>query len=283
LRPGFCVTPAVSETLEDSASRRMCRHNTLNRDQAAKAFSTDFGSRLIARSRALAGPVGWRRPCSQLRSVPTSTSRSRANFDWLSPVMARSSFTFSASTKNSREGARSPRRISSCCCMLSTSRRAARARVQFGCANRCGRSAKGVLQYRWFSSERHLKCRGNSAHLNWNLIAASSGCARSAIPPLATIRSRFTSITLIDSSEQQLLMRTECTLRGAGIVLPKGCGDPLIGNRDFAIVGAAVQVFPGIAYRISTLLGAVDRARLGVLPLAWDANLVAAGAFGERR
>jgi hypothetical protein len=67
-------------------------------------------------------PVGWRRPCSQLRSVPTSTSRSRANFDWLSPVIARISFTFSASTKNSREGVRSPRRISSCCCMLSTSR-----------------------------------------------------------------------------------------------------------------------------------------------------------------
>jgi hypothetical protein len=46
---------------------------------AASAFSTDFGSVLIARSRAFAGPVGSRRPCSQLRKVPTSTCRSFAN------------------------------------------------------------------------------------------------------------------------------------------------------------------------------------------------------------
>jgi hypothetical protein len=44
-RPPFSDSIASVESIEaaDSASRRMCRHKTLNRDQAAKAFSTALG------------------------------------------------------------------------------------------------------------------------------------------------------------------------------------------------------------------------------------------------
>ena len=64
-----------------------------------------MGSRLIAVRCALAGPVGSRRPCSQLRSVPTSTCRSLANFGWESPSFERSALIDRASIWNSREGA----------------------------------------------------------------------------------------------------------------------------------------------------------------------------------
>jgi hypothetical protein len=47
---------------------------------------------------AFAGPVGSRRPCSQLRSVPTSTFNNAANFGWLSPIVARSALMAFAST-----------------------------------------------------------------------------------------------------------------------------------------------------------------------------------------
>src|SRR6187402_3055959 len=67
----------------------------------------------MARSKARAGPVGARLPCSQLRSVPTSTSRRRANFDCESPVVSLSSLIAAGSTQNTREACRSPRRISS--------------------------------------------------------------------------------------------------------------------------------------------------------------------------
>ena len=50
---------------------------------------TATGSLQMARSKARAGPVGSRRPCSQFRSVDTSIDRSSANFDWLRPVVAR--------------------------------------------------------------------------------------------------------------------------------------------------------------------------------------------------
>lgn len=61
----------------------------------ASARITCSGSFLIARSSARAGPVGSRRPCSQLRSVPTSTSRILAKFGCDRPVTAR---TFLIST-----------------------------------------------------------------------------------------------------------------------------------------------------------------------------------------
>src|SRR5215469_807572 len=99
-------------------------HGDAHRDDgygAASARSTCVGSRRIAVRSALAGPVGSRRPCSQLRSVPTSTCRSFANFGCESPSCERSSLIASGSTWNSRDGARSPRAISFICSMLSTS------------------------------------------------------------------------------------------------------------------------------------------------------------------
>src|SRR5450759_2183485 len=62
------------------------RHSEFDCVHAANAFNTAWGLFLIALKRACAGPVGSRRPCSQLRSVPTSTCRSFANFGWLNPV-----------------------------------------------------------------------------------------------------------------------------------------------------------------------------------------------------
>src|SRR6185312_3961691 len=79
--------------------------------QATNAFSTCFGSFRMARNRARAGPVGSRRPCSQLRRVPTSTASTLANLGCDRPVAARISLMLRASTWNSRDGARSRRPV----------------------------------------------------------------------------------------------------------------------------------------------------------------------------
>lgn len=63
-----------------------------------------MGSRRIAVKRALAGPVGSRRPCSPLRNVPTSTCSRAANFGWLKPSLERSALMARGSTCSSREG-----------------------------------------------------------------------------------------------------------------------------------------------------------------------------------
>jgi hypothetical protein len=66
----------------------------LSSDQAAfSALRTCSGSFATAVSRALAGPVGLRRPCSQFSSVPLLTCSRRANCAWDSPVALRVSFT----------------------------------------------------------------------------------------------------------------------------------------------------------------------------------------------
>src|SRR5688500_7470421 len=79
---------------------------------------TCSGSLRIARSRALAGPVGSRRPCSQLRRVLTCTPSRVAKSGWLSLVRLRSSLIVAESTLNVREGARSPRAIAPACFTL---------------------------------------------------------------------------------------------------------------------------------------------------------------------
>jgi hypothetical protein len=51
--------------------------------------------------------------------------------------------------------------------------------------------------------------RGNPAHVNWNLIAASIGCARSSIPPLATIKSsRCVDFNFLQKSIAGVLRRS---------------------------------------------------------------------------
>ena len=87
---------------------------------SARARRTFFGSFRIARSSALAGPVGSRRPCSQFLIVLTSTPSSAAKSGWLSRVWVRSDFTSVEATLNTRDARRRPAAMSPACCTLSS-------------------------------------------------------------------------------------------------------------------------------------------------------------------
>lgn len=78
------------------------RGSALQTDQQFNASSTARGRRAATRRRSRAGPVGWRRPCSQLRSVPELMPKAAANSVWLRRKRARIEATESGEMRSTR-------------------------------------------------------------------------------------------------------------------------------------------------------------------------------------
>ena len=91
---------------------RLTRIDQTFPSQRRKARSAALGSFSTIRSRAAAGPVGWRRACSQFCNVFTLTPSRRAKSPCERWVRSRIARTRESENLNTREGLRSPRRIS---------------------------------------------------------------------------------------------------------------------------------------------------------------------------
>lgn len=101
--PRRCDRPRLDKKREAVTRRdnRKLLHECKERIASSGAVATIF-------NRARAGPVGWRRSCSQFCKVRTLTRSKRANSLWDNPTPSRMAFTSSGWRSNRREGSSLP-------------------------------------------------------------------------------------------------------------------------------------------------------------------------------
>ena len=76
-------------TASSAAGSALLSEDRHNQFTIARLSIRSRGWRAASRRRALAGPSGFRWPCSQLRKVPGLMPRDAANSAWLMPIMLR--------------------------------------------------------------------------------------------------------------------------------------------------------------------------------------------------